>query len=303
MVLTAPLQTENAFDSVFVGSDAQTEIPAFTGSIAEILLYQTHLSVSNLYRVGHYLKAKYGAACNGWYGAPQVSSFEPSASGLDTRGEVITMRGSGFGSSPGSVEMSIAGQPACWQPKLPSAAEDVLICDVPEGVGRDLPVLLSVASVPALVFDKIGYRPPEVLAVTPSIISFRGGTIITIVGNYFGPSSNDISVSIVSRRRSVCKNVAITAAHTEITCEAPAADAEFTSVRVTVANQESSEESPSTMLRYSGAQPYHQCALAGLQDCHSCCVLHCMEQRLLPRSVDGRAAHICRQQCCRLCGC
>ena len=306
IVLSAPLDTESTFDSVYIGSDAQTAIAAsaFTGSIAEVLLYQKQLTVFNLYRVGHYLKVKYGAACNDWYGAPQVTSFEPYAYGLDTRGEVITMRGSGFGSLPSSIGMSIAGQPACLQAKLPSTAEDTLICDIPEGVGRDLPILLSVASIPALVFDKIGYRPPEVTAVAPSMINFRGGTIIAIVGNFFGPSSSHIAVSIVSHRHSVCKNVVLLTAHTKITCEAPAADAEFTQVHVTVGNQESSEESQSTMLRYSGAQPYHRCALAdGLQDCHSCCVLHCMEQRLQPRSVDGRAAHICRQQCCRLCGC
>lgn len=122
------------------------------------------------------------------YLPPAISGLSPAL--LPTAGnEVLTITGSNFGTSGGSV--SVAGNLCPIEPG--GQNHNSIRCMPPAGVGADLPLLVTVAGQDANPWS-VSYRRPLVSGVTPSLLPTEGGRALTITGSDFGAAAASVSV-------------------------------------------------------------------------------------------------------------
>jgi hypothetical protein len=118
------------------------------------------------------------AATISGFSAPVISSITPSTG--DTQGgNLITIVGTGFGLSP---EIWVGSNEA--DPSTPPT-DTLIIAEVPEGEGVDLPVTVVAGGVTSNS-RPYSYLAPVIQSITPASSGTEGGTQITINGSSFG---------------------------------------------------------------------------------------------------------------------
>jgi len=149
---------------------------------------------------------------------PTVNDVSPS-NGPTKGGTIVTVGGTNFGTGDTSVQpmVSIGGEP-CQQVVWVSSTS--VLCETPDGVGGHKSVIVSVGGVNSApnqdaVFN---YNPPTVEAIEPGHGAASGGTMVTVIGDNFGASNNNPSVTIGGR---ACQSV-IWLSNTKIQCVSPA---------------------------------------------------------------------------------
>jgi len=121
------------------------------------------------------------------YDSPIIISLSP-ASG--TAGTIVTIRGNHFGPSEGSSGVSFNSVSAT----VTSWSNTAIKCTVPSGATAG-PVAVE-TSIGASNGKTFTVKPPAITAVSPT--SGTVGTVVTIAGNYFGPSQGSSGVSFNS---------------------------------------------------------------------------------------------------------
>lgn len=129
------------------------------------------------------------------YNKPVVSSYS-SDSAPTNGGVLVTIAGSNFGSAQANVSVSI-DERECATDDLPRNHTSI-VCLSPEGVGEDLPIVVTVEGQESAAANIFSYDAPEITSIdgcspsqtlSGSVVdcSKNGGDVIIIHGNNFGP--------------------------------------------------------------------------------------------------------------------
>ena len=149
---------------------------------------------------------------------PSVNDVNP-ANGPAKGGTIVTIAGSNFGTGDTSVQPQVSvGGASCQQVVWVSSTS--ILCETPDGVGGHKPIVVSVDGVSSTPNQdaKFNYDPPTVQAIEPGHGAASGGTVVTIIGNNFGATNNNPSVTIGGRP---CQAV-VWLGNTELKCVSPA---------------------------------------------------------------------------------
>lgn len=124
----------------------------------------------------------------GVYRSPPPTVIQVDAPSAPSDGGVmIKLTGTNFGSDVDNIEVLI-NSVHCKEVDILSVTE--LICRLPAGYGKDVPVIVSVNGVVSKEPYHFSYDPPSISAVHLS--NFQGKTsgheLVTILGSNFGPS-------------------------------------------------------------------------------------------------------------------
>jgi len=149
---------------------------------------------------------------------PTINDVNPN-NGPTKGGTIVTIGGTNFGTGDTSVQpmVSVGGAP-CQQVVWVSSTS--ILCETPDGVGGHKSVVVSVDGVNSspdrdAIFN---YDPPTVQAIEPGHGAASGGTMVTIIGDNFGATNNNPSVTIGGRP---CQSV-VWLANTKLKCVSPA---------------------------------------------------------------------------------
>ena len=128
-----------------------------------------------------------------FYDPPLITSFTPSHGG--TRGgDLLALTGVNFGAG-GSVEM---GGGSDWKEcRIEQYSNVLIVCRTPAGYGTGKQLRMSVQGQTAISTQFFGYDPPAVSGVLPNPVDPRGGDVVTVQGENFGPSQTASSVSLL----------------------------------------------------------------------------------------------------------
>ncbi|HXX36026.1 MAG TPA: IPT/TIG domain-containing protein, partial [Thermodesulfobacteriota bacterium] len=121
------------------------------------------------------------------YDSPIITSLSPASGTVET---VVTIRGNHFGPSQGSSSVlfnSVSATVTSW-------SNTAIECTVPSGATTG-PVMVE-TSVSVSKGKTFAVKPPAITALSPT--SGTVGTVLTIAGNYFGPSQGSSGVSFNS---------------------------------------------------------------------------------------------------------
>ena len=192
-------------------------------------------------------------------------SREPFSGGNTTGGDAVLLLGGVFHASyevylaPGATAESTRALPAAARAHLPrcaalSVSTAELVCALPPGIGRGVPLLVYARGGFVWTFVTVGYMPPLLDSVTvagggggrsvPLLLSSGGEVRIT--GRHFGSAAGNVSVSVGGLPCALIAMVTDTA----IVCTAPAGGPARVSVAITVGDQTATFES--TGLGYAG---------------------------------------------------
>lgn len=202
-------------------------------------------------------------------------------------GEVITIQGTNFGQSSTHLPVvTIGGAPCALlaNRSMPSGGmyprveldplygrdpHSTITCITPEGVGKDVDVSVSVGDY--VVTNRqaggssvtISYRPPTLFAMSPRRGPTAGGTIITLLGDNFGKSSDTGQLALVAHatpdmsQYSLARFCALfdetipvqgvqSWSHTRVVLQLPAGQGHLKQMLMTVAGQPSSDAAART---------------------------------------------------------
>lgn len=158
---------------------------------------------------------------------PTVSNVHVENLAPTSGGGVLVVLGSNLNQSP---QVAFPNG-AC---AITNVSQTRIDCRMPPGVGADVPVTISVAGYS--FSGSVDYDPPEVLGFAGSGGPTAGMVPVTLVGNNFGDSQDDVQVSFGS---SICSFALVQASvgHTAITCRLPPGQGGAVPVQVNVAGQ------------------------------------------------------------------
>ncbi|XP_066572050.1 PKHD1 like 1, tandem duplicate 1 isoform X2 [Amia ocellicauda] len=162
--------------AVFVTpSEVQCITPAHSEGTAEVKIQVLSISYPTL----NYIYA--------WSYTPNITAVSP---GTGSSGTVITLTGSGFGSDPELVSVTIDDTPCNV-----SAVTDVQIqCSVGNHAGGTFPVMLHHV-LKGFAASAVVFKYELILAsVTPVEGSYGGGSILTLQGSGFDPQTSQVLV-------------------------------------------------------------------------------------------------------------
>ena len=194
---------------------------------------------------------------------PTVTDVSP-INGPTTGGTILTISGANFGTGEQDVQpqVSVGGAP-CQQVVWVSSTS--ILCESPDGVGGHKPVAVSVNGVTSAPDQdaEFNYNPPSVQAIEPGHGAASGGTMVTIIGDNFGATNNNPSVTIGGRP---CMSV-VWLSNSKLKCVSPAGIG-IGDVRVFILD-ESSPENFGTIFEFdaplvTGVDPDHGPSTGGL---------------------------------------
>lgn len=148
------------------------------------------------------------------YAAPTLTSVTPSQSST-TGGGSITIAGQNLGLE-GAVTLAgtaLVCNNVTW-------SHTSIECTVPEGVGRDLAIAVTVGGQASTNTLSFSYTAPSVATVSPTSGATKGGTTVTLQGSNFGTLALGGAVSWCLRRQ--CITVGTSTGGQEVTCSAVA---------------------------------------------------------------------------------
>ena len=135
------------------------------------------------------------------YLSPSITKVEPVFG--PARGFRVTLTGMNFGPSknPNLPTISVGGSNS--YPCIVQSSEDrshsSVVCDLSNGVGKDLDVTIVVNGQEYTLQKAISYEPPQVRSVLPTSIRTTGGENVTIIGLNFG--NNPAPLRLISNRQ------------------------------------------------------------------------------------------------------
>ncbi|QDZ19799.1 hypothetical protein A3770_03p23170 [Chloropicon primus] len=147
---------------------------------------------------------------------PSFSYLPPtitSMSKVSTSGGVVTITGTGFGSSASLSSMTINAAP-CTNLKV-VATDTSMTCSVAAGTGAKVAWELNVDG-QGISGSDFSYRPSSIGSISPT--TGAKGAVITIAGQDFGSDAKDVTVGLGSF---VCTDIAMLIPHTKLTCRVP----------------------------------------------------------------------------------
>ncbi len=211
--------------------------------------------------------------------------------------------------------------------------EGTLVCTTPPGLGPGQDIIISWQGVPLVLSNWFKYSDPIVRGVTPSSVSFNGGSRITITGNNFGPGTQWTTttaggattqrqlipaVEIYNRFGVRCQSVAYVS-DSALQCTVPpltkvkqAVDTTLRTVKSSVIvdaqGARSQAWSSGSTLVYSDVPSYFKCDNVGSDSisrssCYSCCRSACVSEAFTLGNVAGGATYSsCDSSCLSFCG-
>ncbi|XP_072177767.1 fibrocystin-L-like [Diadema setosum] len=125
---------------------------------------------------------------------PSITSLSPTSSGV-LGGAVLTISGQRFDTTGATV--SVGGEPC----EILSQADDEITCTLPSNPPGEREVIVNIDGVgfPTSNIDLIVNYNLKVTGLFPSKGSVKGGTEVSITGQGFGKSSDDIEVTLGGR--------------------------------------------------------------------------------------------------------
>src|SRR5207248_119562 len=140
-------------------------------------------------------------------------------------GVLLTLSGHDFGLSGASV--SVGGQ-SCMTTLV---TDTTVVCTLQEGVGRALPVVVSVGGQSSTQHVTFDYAAPTLSGIQPDHAPMAGGTHLTLTGSNFGAAGATVNIG-----GAAC--VVGQQTPTSIFCDSPAGTG-TRDVMVTLGNQDS----------------------------------------------------------------
>jgi hypothetical protein len=130
---------------------------------------------------------------------PTITDVSPN-NGPTKGGTIVTIGGANFGTGDSKAQPQVSvGGAACQQVVWVSSTS--ILCETPDGVGGHKSVMVSVDGVNSSPDQDalFNYDPPTVEAIEPGHGAASGGTVVTVIGNNFGATNNNPSVTIGGR--------------------------------------------------------------------------------------------------------
>ncbi|KAL0222190.1 hypothetical protein RCL1_002044 [Eukaryota sp. TZLM3-RCL] len=169
------------------------------------------------------------------YRSPLITSFTPDTSATPG-GSYIEIIGHDFGPSF-APRTAFIGLYPCIVTRYVS--HNRLQCLVPPGVGRGHEVYVMVSNLRSshhlFPFPHFNYEPPSIVLVSRNVLSFNGGTLVSIQGTNFGNNASLISANIGGKFS--CNDVTIPHFHYSINCIADPGSGANLNFTVTVDSQ------------------------------------------------------------------
>lgn len=167
------------------------------------------------------------------YSVPVITSIVQPSDSSTAGGFEITLRGSNFGLSTSGATVTV-GPYACIV-KTVGYTHTQVTCTMPVGMGRNLPVSITVNGQSPLVSQIFSYDAPVITSYTQSANNYptSGNVLITVIGKNFGTTG-----SVVIGGNPCDSTTSSQWQQTQIICNLPAGTGTQTMI-VTVAEQSS----------------------------------------------------------------
>ncbi len=171
------------------------------------------------------------------FGALPPTITAVSAASFPTAGGVtLTIDGANFGAVDGQIDVFLPSTPT------PEICDDLHVeqahtrvtCTLPPGEGTSVPVKITVAGQTSAP-SSLSYDPPVITAVSPTRAPAAGGTVVTLTGTNFGPSTT-VTVGGTS---ATCPAASISVSEVSIACVLPPSSGGPPVVVVTTGGQSS----------------------------------------------------------------
>lgn len=191
------------------------------------------------------------------YFAPSITSVQPTT-GNTQGGYLVTINGANFGSLAAETTVTIGGR-TCDLTATQSGAsvrDSQILCVMPPGEGASQTISVTVSTqpaptpVPAVLFS---YSAPQIQTISPTTLSTRGGSVLTVTGSNFGTgasggnparvffTSTNPDPNVGGRYQAECNQTTDSVqSHDKIFCVIPPGQGSDISVTVSVAGQQSS---------------------------------------------------------------
>ena len=132
---------------------------------------------------------------------PEITSIDPTQSGTPG-GDLLTVFGSNF-DGPLEPDAITIGGVICSNPVLNAPGE--LQCEIPEGQGFDLPVVVTVNNLPSQSTILFSYLPSVIDSIFPTGGGgTAGGYEITLTGTNFGVSGQVVTIGGIEQNVISC---------------------------------------------------------------------------------------------------
>ena len=187
------------------------------------------------------------SSSEGWffnYSAPEITGVS-TTSDRSTLGEYnIRIEGSNFG-GPSAGGTVMVGSFECLQKgggAGTSYADGLIICELQEGYGEDLDVIVTVdgQSNEPSPLAKFSYAAPTITQITPTSGPADGSSLLIVIGTNFGmDGAAVVTFENVQGSDLDCPQTGLGQSHTRIECDVPAGQGQNIQVRVTVGGQDS----------------------------------------------------------------
>jgi len=211
--------------------------------------------------------------------------------------------------------------------------QGTIICATPPGLGPGQDIVINWQGVPYVLSNWFKYSDPIVRSVSPSLVSFTGGSRITITGNNFGPGTTWTTttaggatsqqqlipgVEIYNRFGIRCQSVAYVSDSVLQCTVPPLAKVKHnvdttqrtvtSSVIVDAMGARSQTWASGSTLKYSDVPSYFKCDNVGSDSisrssCYTCCRSACVSEAFTLGNVAGGSTYSsCDSSCLGFCG-
>jgi len=171
-----------------------------------------------------------GASTTFSYARPVIETATP----VPTTGGVTTITGKNFGPAGSSLVNSVILRKTSKEMMCTDATVTVdntqLTCTIGAGSGLAYDMALTIFNQTNNDGAKYAFQAPVVDSVQPG--QAKPGDLVTITGKNFGTVASDITVALGN---AVCRDVAMLAAHTSLSCTVPASEGKGQPAVATVA--------------------------------------------------------------------
>jgi hypothetical protein len=282
-------------DSIRVGAIAlDSNISQFfNGDMAEVLVYDTDLELSDVDRLGSYLSRKYSLLWQITTG-PQVTSISP-CNGPAKGGTLVTVFGTHFSPESKRIRAQVRGI-NCTEIVVLGATAFTMI--IPPGVGIvDVDIVSDEVS--KTVHGLFQYDNPVITSLKPSTVPSRGGSIVSVFGSNFGSRHDTPEAKVSAQDGDVgCKRTTFVS-DSSLECVTPRKFLSNGNMVVSVGRQLSVSNKDSA-IAFVDIPSYYACNLGA--ECTDCCRSRCELEFMHEDKATGKTHAECRQICVEYCG-
>ena len=284
--------------SLGCGSNGHQTKNCLEAEVAEILMYDTLLSMLDLDRVAGYLSRKYQLEWTFSTG-PRITSISPT-NGPTIGGTQVTLLGSFFDDSSSNVR--IAFRSSHWLANCTDIDYPVIdqskrynthiMFRSPPGVGF-ADINLFVFEVPTSVSKLWQYDAPDVTEIRPSTANSEGGTWISVFGANFGTERDGAMAIVKAADGEVACDSTDYVSHSLLLCRSPRKIYTDCQMLVIVGGQRSSSMQALIMTH---VPTIYEC-WPEQDDCMDCCENRCTWEQVDLGIHTGLTPYECRRSC------